>query len=246
MKHEEMSVRDASVTGSRHRVNGAPNQDAAYFAGREGRFVAVVCDGCGSAPASGVGAYLGARLVAECALAAEGDPLEAGFWTALTEAASARLMAIAEQTTRAPAALLEEAALFTIVGVLFSGAHAIFFALGDGVIGCNDCAFVIGPFADNAPPYLAYRLLDGRDLTIAPVLVRDAAAVERFFVATDGAAELLAEGASPAWPAVLAADEARFFDHPDALRRKLAQLTRPPSVLADDTTIILGKRGGGA
>jgi hypothetical protein len=230
------TIAAASVTGARHRADGVGNQDA--FAVREGRdrFVAVVCDGCGSAPASGVGAYLGARIVAE-AVMREG-PRD---WAALTAAITARLEAVAEPSRDA----LAEAFLFTIVGVTIDASAAVFFALGDGVIGCNGRTIALGPFEDNAPPYLAYRLIDGRDVALAPVLTCPAGELERFWIGTDGAADL-PEGTL---------DGDACFAHPDALRRHLTQLSQPgvrvtaagrervPSVLKDDTTVVIGKRG---
>lgn len=225
-------VVSASVQGSQHRVSALPNQDAAVVLRRGERLVGVVCDGCGSAPASGVGAYLGARLVADAVLGSSD-------FSEISAHVVAKLASIAE--TVASESFLAEACLFTIVGVVIDPDHATFFALGDGLIGCNDEVITLGPFADNAPPYLAYRLLDGRDVAIEPVLVRDARSVERFFIATDGALEL----ASTQWPAELS--DPRFHTHPDALRRRLTQLTLPQngarSVLTDDTTVILAKRG---
>jgi hypothetical protein len=135
---------------------------------------------------------------------------------------------------------LADACLFTIVGVVVDAERATFFALGDGLIGCNDEVLALGPFADNAPPYLAYRLLLDREVAIEPVLVRDTRSIERFFIATDGALDL----ATDKWPAEL--EDPRFHSHPDALRRRLKQLTLPQqgqrSVLTDDTTVVLAKR----
>ena len=54
---------------------------------------------------------------------------------------------------------ISECLLFTVVGCAISGEHAAFFSLGDGVIIVNDLHLKIGPYPDNAPPYLAYALL---------------------------------------------------------------------------------------
>ena len=49
--------------------------------------------------------------------------------------------------------------LFTVVGCVVGACYAAFFSIGDGVIVVNGEATIIGPFADKAPPYLAYGLL---------------------------------------------------------------------------------------
>lgn len=225
-------VAAATVTGARHRQAGLGNQDAFFAATRGERAVFVVCDGCGSAAASHVGAYVGARLVAEASLAMVGEADAVTFWREITAKVTSDLGALA-----APLGdVLAEAFLFTTVGALVDRERLVLFALGDGVVGCNDEVVELGPFADNAPPYLAYRLLDGRDVTLQPVLVRDVASVERFFIGSDGAIDLPERY------------DDRFFAHPDALRRRLTQLSRPtataPSVLGDDTTLITAKRSG--
>src|SRR5439155_16598404 len=75
----------ATVAGRLHHVSGRNNQDAFAWAQSPGGLVAVVCDGCGSAPHSEVGAQLGARLVAKTLalqLAQGGDPAGDDFWLA--------------------------------------------------------------------------------------------------------------------------------------------------------------------
>src|SRR6185312_766688 len=57
-------MRAGSVSGRAHRSMDQANQDAIYCHTWDGGLVAVVCDGCGSAPHSGMGAALGCRLTA--------------------------------------------------------------------------------------------------------------------------------------------------------------------------------------
>ena len=81
-----------SVAGRDHRRVGRNSQDAVRVVGDDGALVAVVTDGCGSAPHSEVGAHLLAQLLAVRLLAAapavdvEGAPAAA---RALAEAVAA-------------------------------------------------------------------------------------------------------------------------------------------------------------
>jgi hypothetical protein len=89
-------------------------------------------------------------------------------------------------------------------------------AVGDGAYDLAGAPHALGPFADNAPPYLAYDLLD--DPRPAHLVVRPRCSV---VVATDGVLDLDASLAS------LGAFAApRLAAHPDALRRQLAVLAR--------------------
>ena len=55
-------VAAGSVAGRMHRRLARPNQDAVSWIRARRGVVLVVCDGCGGAPRSEVGAALGARL----------------------------------------------------------------------------------------------------------------------------------------------------------------------------------------
>src|SRR5690349_11737196 len=126
----------ASVAGARHRTDGAGNQDALFVARDAGRTAVVVCDGCGSAPASGVGAYVGARLVAQVLLGMPaGDASGEAFWREATNACAKRLAALVAPLGDGA---LHDAFLFTIVGAVIDDRRLVCFALGDGIVGCND------------------------------------------------------------------------------------------------------------
>lgn len=105
---------------------------------------------------------------------------------------------------------------------------------------------VLGPFADNQPPYLAYDLLGMP--AAAHLDIRDARAGQ-IVVATDGVAELDGAGL---FDRLL---EPRTLAHPDGLRRRLAlaarsgeridwtarRIVRTPAALQDDGAIaVLG------
>lgn len=213
MKH---LVAAGSAPGRVHLLAERPNQDAYRVLQGPWGAVAVVCDGCGSEPKSGVGAELGASIVAD---AAARQLREAGSLDLkkLENHVLARLAFVAEAASLEP----REHLLFTIVAAAFSGEKAAVFACGDGVVAVDGAIRRLGPYPDNAPPYLAYAL--GGDAVGFESLFEGPAAVVA--VGTDGAADA---GLQPYWT-----DE-RYLRNPDLLRRSL-KLQR----LTDDATVAL-------
>lgn len=215
----------AAVTGSRHLRASRNGQDAvATFRGgvradggaARGAEIAVVvvADGCGSATSSEVGAGLGARLFARAlgALLATEPPMDRGAWLATFARARAGVAAMLRSISLDE---LGDCCMFTLVAAAVTPGGAAVWALGDGAYSFGDRTRVIGPFADNQPPYLAYDVLgDPREahFELAP------AGCDTVIVATDGACDL--DGGIEPF-----ATE-RNLTHPDALRRQLALLAR--------------------
>lgn len=259
-----------SVPGRTHALAGRPSQDAFVLQEGMGSVVAVVTDGCGSAERSEIGAWIGAHTLAAEVGRALGDDLDdPAFW----EGARASTLATLRSTAAAMGGDLREIAgrffLFTVVGAVIAGDRAAVFSLGDGLVVINGEALRLGPFPGNAPPYLGHALLgapraEGMRLVVHRTL--PAREVESIVVATDGAAEWddVASRCLPgtrelAGPLSQLWREDRFFEHPDALRRKLCRmnrvfvrpvwdarrLEREPGLLEDDTTIavIRARRG---
>ena len=196
----------ASVTGSWHLRAARNGQDAALAWVGEGGGAVVVCDGCSAGHSSEVGAKLGARLFLRAIAERIGEPLADAF-------ASARAAVGHTLGALFDAQAIPAYALFTVVAAAVNRDEAAVWALGDGAYSFGDRTRVLGPFADNQPPYLGYDLLGA---PAAAVFERAPASCETLVIATDGACELALER--------FAAD--RFVDHPDALRRELAQLAR--------------------
>ncbi|MBI5242729.1 MAG: protein phosphatase 2C domain-containing protein [Elusimicrobia bacterium] len=146
-----------SSIGRDHLLLERPNQDACCALQGDWGAAAVVCDGCGSEPFSGVGARLGASMTA--ALAArqleQGGPVDL---ERLRADILARLVIVAE----AAAVSVREHLLFTIVGAALSEQGASVFACGDGVAAVDGVVQVLCPFPDNQPPYLTYALEGAR------------------------------------------------------------------------------------
>lgn len=256
-------VAAASVIGREHARAGRNNQDAFSLLARGEVLAAVVADGCGSGAHSEVGAQLGARCVAQAVLAvsAEGLPVEApGFLEAVRARVLRFLASLAEQLG---GSLVGEHLLFTVVGAALTPTHTLVFSAGDGLWGLNGEIHPLGPFPNNAPPYLAYGLLSPDAVPLERQALMPTGEVMALMLGTDGAADLarLAEARVPERDELVGplsqywTDE-RYFRNPDALRRRLAllnresvradfaahRLERTPGLLADDTTLIVLRR----
>jgi hypothetical protein len=229
---------------------------------------AVVCDGCGDpgSPCSEIGAALGARLLAcrLCDLASAELPAE--------DALEAARLGLLESLGALAAAMgdLEDAIrryfLFTVVGTLITKREAVFFSIGDGLIGANDRLVTIGPYPDNAPPYLAYPLIPfhrcpGAERFAIHLRV-PTPELDSFLLGTDGAVPLLdgsltvpgrqeaACGHEPWWA------EDLYYTNPAALTNRLRALAADSQKidwearrkitdwgrLQDDATLVLGHR----
>ena len=253
-----------TAAGRAHVLTGRNNQDSFAWAQSPGGLVAVVCDGCGSSPHSEVGAQLGARLVAKALalqLARGADPAGDQLWQAARVEVLETLGGLAAVLGGNPAHAIGDFLLFTAVGVIVTPQITRCFAAGDGIVAVNGAPKIIGPFPDNAPPYLAYALFEnqGDRYQFELQTPLPTAEVESVMVGTDGAAALLEieeeevpglfEKVGPL--SALWTDD-RIFADPDFLRRRLLQLTRDapqgdgeltaPGLLTDDATVIVLRR----
>lgn len=257
-----------SAAGRIHQLAGRNNQDAFAWASSPQGLVAVVCDGCGSAPHSEVGARVGARLVAN-ALAAQlsrgVDLLGAAFWQSARADVLGTLGGLAVVLGGDPRTAVADHLLFTAVGAVVTPSHLRCFSSGDGLIAVNGRPTVLGPFPGNAPPYLAYALFEESPDRYRFELHEPlpTAGLESLVLGTDGAAELLdLEGVArpdrdePPFAFSQLWTDDRNFSNPDHLRRRLFRLSRDaarpdwdtrelrtaPGLLPDDTTLIVLRR----
>ena len=276
--HAGFRIAGGSVPGRDHLgrgrlLVGRNNQDAAGWWGTPQVLVALVADGCGAGVHSEVGAHLCVRLLL-ASLRRQLDPLPAALATdgeaitALPATVHAEVLAqlgqLATQMGERPDQTIRELLLCTLLGALITPAQTVIFAIGDGVYILNGQVTRIGPFAGNAPPYLAYALLDG---AACPPELADAARqfqiltavptaqVETLLLATDGLLDVIARAGEPLpgkteplGPVAQFWEDARYLDNPDAIRRRLAlansQALRPdgrvvPGLLPDDTTLLV-------
>lgn len=230
-----------AVMGARHHRSARNGQDGAAAWSGDAAAVVAVCDGCSSGASSEVGARLGARLFVGCVAArlhAGESPRERTTWEAARAEAASTLVDVLERMGGDRAATIHEQFLFTIAAAAVSRDGAAVWLLGDGGYSFGDRTRIVGPFDENAPPYLAYDLLGAPSeahFEVAPEHV------SLIVVATDGASDLALEPFA----------DARFVEHPDALRRHLAVLARTgeridwderrvvrtPAVLQDDCAV---------
>jgi hypothetical protein len=263
-----------SVAGRGHRLAGRNNQDAYCCLNDQGYTVAVVCDGCGSGVQSEVGAQLGARLVAHALLRraprlkCQKPSCAESLLEQVRKVVLARLMVLSEAVGEEPSQFIGSHFLFTVVGALFTPTVAMFFSLGDGVLVIDGEEIPLGPFADNAPPYLAYGLVETTLEWANPELLRFQVhrvvpldELRSFLLGTDGVLDLKKCAARnvPGKDEIVGPlsqfwREDRFFNNPDMTRRRLAGINRDALVrtgesprceiglLQDDTTLIVGRR----
>jgi hypothetical protein len=145
--------------------------------------------------------------------------------------------------------VVREQFLFTVVAAAVRGDEAAVWAVGDGLYSFGDYTRELGPFADNAPPYLGYDLLgDARPAHFEVLCTRGqrgstSAASRMIVIGTDGAGEIVG--------GIERFAGRRYVDHPDVLRRELSVLAksqeridwderrviRTPAVLQDDCAI---------
>jgi len=231
------NVAAAAVTGASHLRLGRNGQDAVASWSEGDRGVVIVCDGCGSGARSELGAIYTARaLVAAMArLLREGaSAAEQVTWERARAEVTRGLRSllaswrVEREEDVADACLIEQHLLCTIVAAARGGGTASVWAIGDGAFVLGGELTQLGPFPDNAPPYLAYDLLAApREAHFAALAMDpgddgDDGETDRgaILVATDGAAALGEE-------LIELAHTPRFLEHPDALRRHLATLARP-------------------
>jgi hypothetical protein len=200
-----------------------------------GAGLVVVCDGCSSGASSEVGAHLGATLFARslsARLLAGARVSDATTWSAVRADVVRALAELVERMPGDREAAIHDHLLFTIVAAAVADGEAAVWALGDGAYwlggshgdlpcGGRGDLRVLGPFADNAPPYLAYDLLGEAGEAHFAIAPRDCSSI---IVATDGALDLL--DARDVDGSLARFAEPRYLAHPDALRRQLTVLAR--------------------
>jgi len=272
---ELFEISAGTVVGKLHAMAGKNNQDAFYAIHTDDFMIGVVSDGCGSEPYSEVGSLIGCRMLAKmisqrAALISndnrisEISPL---FWENAEEEILTQIINLSGKIGHDAIEVVSNFFLFTLVGFIITRRESLFFSLGDGVIIINGEIKILGPFPDNAPPYLAYNLF-----TLTPIKpesgikiqkIVDTDSIESILVGTDGVEHLIkAEGLKipgrdeTVGPISRFWTENCFFENPDMVRRRLTVINRPcvkfdgdsKSIireyghLPDDTTLIAVRR----
>ena len=139
------------------------------------------------------------------------------------------------------------------------------FSAGDGVFAVNGETIVIAGFEENAPPYLAYKLVPSSiDRSLLGFKVRRqmlTESVQSIMIGSDGVADLIGAAEKPLpgkeepiGPLAQFWTKESFVTNPDAIRRRLALVNLEtvdrsgevprikPGPLSDDTTVVVIKR----
>jgi serine/threonine protein phosphatase PrpC len=266
----QFEVAAGSVAGREHTRTGKNNQDAFAWDSLDDAIVAVICDGCGSASHSEVGAQIGARIVVATLVrqlrCSQGLVAE-GFWAIVQRRILTRLRSLAHSLGGSWEKTVQQYLLFTILGAVITPAETTVFGVGDGIFAINGIVYPLGPFAHNAPPYLAYHLSPPPDLPLPSIQVHyqlPTADLQTLLLGSDGildlkaAAQQLLPGKPEPVGDLCQFWQAPYFRNPDRVRRRLSlinrevhqpdwsqqQLVKQPGLLPDDTTLVSIRRRG--
>jgi len=261
--------------GSDRLFKGERSQDAFSLVQRTewdgNRFIdyaiGVVCDGMGSGEKTEFGAEFGAYMLQKIVLNALKywdkehweQEINSSFHSAIRDLLNLMGNMSGQQ--------FQDMFFFTSVIFVMTDEELIIMAAGDGIYYINGERFQIGPFPYNAPPYFAYRLLQGFDKdehSIKIVDRRPLAEVESFMIASDGfedyeeaaVAQSLMVCGKFVPPVAELFSSGTFTGHPEGVQRLLRLVQRSEEVkdpetglsyrigryLEDDTTMIVGRR----
>ena len=264
-----------SVRGTSHESVRKPNQDAYTYKLTENCLVGIVCDGCGdpSSMHSEVGAHLGTKLLAA-------SLLEARSTVGLKKLERARANTLAAISTLACDMstryniidlhlTLRNYFLFTAVCFYIDPEVSYFFSIGDGALWVNGEQIAIGPFPNNAPPYMCYELMDSSMLTSDPGCLKfqlrkeiPTAELDSFLIGCDGVLDLAKLGTTtmPTGREYIGSIDQfwiqdKYFQNPEIVNRRLYLINKDHKrlnedgthsttwgKLRDDTTLISGRR----
>lgn len=254
-------IAGGSIAGRNQIKAGRNNQDAYDIFSDADCTLAVVCDGCGSSPHSEVGAKLGAKLWLTT-LRQHLHKNSGINWEIIEQEILKQLESIAKTiaVSQTFVEIIHNYFLFTTVGVAITPAQTTIFSLGDGVIAVNENLTIIPDFPNNAPPYLAYKLLNPKaEFNICLHFEMPTSDIQSILIGTDGVKDFL-ESAHKLLPGKTEKvgdiaqfwEQERYFNNPDLIRRRLLMTNREiiqPNwstqsvkkelgLLSDDTTIV--------
>ncbi|MDO8599746.1 MAG: protein phosphatase 2C domain-containing protein [bacterium] len=283
---DQFEIAGGSVAGRDHVAAGRNNQDAFAWHQDDRCTIAVVADGCSEGPHSEVGAQLGVKTLVRALACVPSEEMTAatqpssigGRWPflnrahdAVLEAVHAAAVAMSDNLdrSRSRAEIIREYFLFTVVGVIITAEQTFIFSIGDGCYAVNSSVQRLGPFPNNAPPYIGYGLI-APTVTANVVFAsfmnfqaerRLTTEVDSLLLGTDGVDDLIAVADrklpgkdEPVGPLAQFWADDRFFRNPDMVRRRLTLinresvraehggLVRESGLLRDDTTLITIRR----
>ncbi len=151
-----------TVIGTYHIKTNKNNHDSLFYVENKDHIVAIVCDGCGSGSHSEVGSSIGVTSLAweltRSGIHRAGNDAQkvAKLLESIRHLMINRISSCAYRVGLPFVKVISEYFLFTIVAVVIGKENTYVFSLGDGTYNLNGTTTVIGPFENNAPPYIAY------------------------------------------------------------------------------------------
>ncbi len=238
----DFALSRASMTGREHLRLHRNNQDAVAVRASDEVIAGAVCDGCGEGRSSESGARLFASFVTDhlfrtAAKHGSAESMAHALTSALVHWLWQLTDPFADRAHRA--AFIRDHLLTTLLACVVLPQRTVIFGVGDGVYSVNGAATRLEPGADNAPAYLAYRVVEP-DLMLAHVHpeVRvhhdgPTGEVQTLLLGTDGL-----EGISLAeWER-----DARYAKNPTLLQRRFVVLGERERAFGDDATALLLQR----
>jgi len=283
----EFRVYGGSTPGFHHFVNGQNNQDAYTIIKTPNIIIGIVCDGCGGTPYAEVGARIGSNIIPQTILEKYlmkekylmEECREGPIWTAnqnqnfWLEVRSSVLFKMEDIITRYFLGDISNVVfdyfLFTFVGFAITQETTCIFSLGDGIYSLNGEMTRIGPFQQNAPPYIGHQFLKkglgyNRGIFIEKVI--DTNFVKNIMVGTDGCLDLIkaqdknlpGKSEKLVGPISQFWEEPKFINNSESVNRRLTMIGRvtqtidwdaklankSKALLDDDTTLVIVRRKG--
>lgn len=184
-----------STIGHSHYKSRGNNQDNYYLIQRPELTIGVVCDGCGSSAFSEMGSRMGSWMVAKRLEEVSIHTVDVeNIPTCLSYAHSLVVKDLMDIATRLGINLVDAVShslLFTIVAMIVGEKNTIVASIGDGFYAVNGEVKEIGPFENNAPPFIGYELvkdivsIDGSNKFVINKII-ETSQVNNIMIATDG------------------------------------------------------------
>lgn len=239
----EFTAAAGSVTGREHRRAERDGQDGHAVVATDSVVAAIVTDGCSSGARSEIGARVGAGWLAALVEQRFADVRDADHAVAIASGITGELLVRLGLLARSldaagdvVAARIDESLLFGFLAAVVTPQVALVFGIGDGIVVVDGKVTSIDPGPDNAPPYVAYGLLDAAHAPATPAFhfLGPTAEVDVVAVATDGLA--------PVIPTLAAlASDPKYATNPSLLRKRLVVLS-DGGTFSDDATVAVVRR----
>lgn len=279
---KEFECAKGSIIGREHRRINKNNQDAYEVIEKDDYIIATVCDGCSDAQASEVGANIICRLLdakmAEkiesltfnLAYALDWNEVIQDFLEDLRKECVEEIVRISSTLNENYLVGIKDFFLATIVSVIITREVSFVFSIGDGVIIINGEPYIIGPFPDNQPPYIAYGAVDPDKISVAKELYRfkvvrvmSTDKLKSILIGSDGVEDICNNEKSniPGKDELMGPisqfwENDKFFSNSSLLSRRLnlmnadstkinweeKRIQREQGLLQDDTTLVVIRR----